>query len=306
MPKPYFLTEYIFSSNYHLPETEAVSFAEHFLSNRLSDLLKNGITGKQSVEQVGIPFSEKCQDMGCPCDFVTYHYHFLITLDKKFKDKLNANKAYILKLLNNKAFISDFQKQNLIANEQALRTTSEEYPHEKSSVDFYDIMDDHKISHQYEYIIEALFHSPPDEIISDLENFVISNTTYQNYYGQLIYMVSYEDSLSPEFSHSQIKAVYDELTTKQDIKDGLATISYFQNKYLSGHQRKPKFAVDKYAQLMKLDHEQPHLTDLEKADIILNASMDLATGKLPTVLEDKRKIALVRTMRLRYKKYLEK
>ncbi len=304
MPKPYYLTEFIFHSSDHTPQHEATLFASEFLSNRLRALLKNGFEKQQSVERIEIP-AKPCTDEDCQCEFVSYYYHFLITLDKKYKARMNADKAYILKLLHNKDFIADFQQGNQRANEAVLMTTNDEYPREKHVMDFHDLMSMYDVPLKYEFVIEGLFTKTPDQILGDLENFVISNTTYENYYNYLVYLDSYEDILSHEYSYSKIKTEYSERITKQDIKDSFGTINYFQTKYFADGQSKPKFAVDKYAELIKLDSEQSNLTDLEKADIIFKMNQDLATGKLPTAEEDKRKIALIRMMRNRYKKYLK-
>lgn len=301
-----YLAEYIFSSNYHQPESEAVSFAEKFLSNRLSDLLKNGFENKQTVENVEIPSDEVCEEEeNCPCEFLSYNYHFLIILDKKYKAKLNADKAYILKLLSNKNFLSAFQKYNIMADKEISQFRDDEFALEKGIANFYDLLAEYKIPNKYQYIIESLLESTPEQILNNLDDFVVSHTTYKNYYNKLVYFVNFEDHLNPEFNHSTIKTEYGEFTDKTDIKDSLVMVNYFQNKYQTNKQSRPKFAVDKYYQLMKLDKEKPDLTDCEKADIVLNSDMDLATDKLPTPLEDKRKIAIIRTMRARTKRYLK-
>ncbi len=306
MFKQPFFTEYIFSSNYHQPESEAVSFAEKFLSNRLSDLLKNGVEYKQTVENVEIPSDEVCEEEeNCPCEFLAYNYHFLIILDKKYKAKLNADKAYILKLLSNKNFLPEFQKYNLKADKEISQFKDDEFALEKGTANFYDLLAEYKIPSKYEYVIEGLLESTPEQILNHLDGFVVSHTTYKNYYNKLVYLVNYEDILNPELNYSTIKAEYGEYTDKADIKDSLIMVNYFQKKYQANQQSRPKFVVDKYYQLMKLDKEKPNLTDCEKADIILNNGMDLATDKLPTPLEDKRKIAIIRTMRARCKRYLK-
>jgi hypothetical protein len=97
---------------------------------------------------------------------------------------------------------------------------------------------------------------------------------------------------------------YEGSISKKEMAD-ISMQEYFRKKYFDRRERETKFDFDKYHRLMRLDRERPNLTDCEKADIILERSIDLENGPLPSPEEDKRKIAVIRTMRRRYKKYLE-
>ncbi len=302
--------EYIFSINHHTPQKEALSYALDFLDKRLRELLKTDSfdISKSFTKNIKAPFQDNCNSNFCLCRSSGYYYHFLIVLDKKYKKRFNNDKAYIFKLLNNKKFKADFELLDKKADEEIETLEQMSVEITKTVNNFIELLKNYKIPNKFKFIIEELIKNNNNSscILENLDNILIDNTNYRDYYNKLIYLETYDCPEKPELSCSTIKIEYDEKIDKKELKDSFLIISYLQDKYLNNKSdNKIKFDFDKYYKLIKLDKEQPNLTDCEKADIILDSDVDLDFGNLPTPEEDKKKIAIIRTMRARYKKYLK-
>ena len=76
-------------------------------------------------------------------------------MNKKYKAKLNNDKAYSYKLLNNKKFISDFEEFNKRADEEIAQIDSK-YETKKSFADFDKLIEQYNIPAKYEYVIDYL------------------------------------------------------------------------------------------------------------------------------------------------------
>lgn len=308
--KDCYLEEIIFSSDRCQNKKSAVAFALKYLDKRLHGLFNNGFElGKHSIKEVNIPFDD-CADEYC--EFCNNYYHFLIVLDKKYKAKLNHEQAYIYKLLHNNKFIDDLA---IHLNKAKLETSrldelSSEYDNDfiLDWTDLIELFKKYSIPFKYSYVIDCLinYNNGVEYILDNLEYFVISNCGYREYYNKLVYLHSYNENHSPEFNYCNILVEYDNLVDKKEVKDSFLMIDYLQSKYLKNTDNRVKFDFDICHKLKKIDVDNLNMTDCEKADILFNKGMDLGYDKLPSIDEDKRKIAKLRTIRARCKKYLKK
>jgi hypothetical protein len=294
-----FRREYIFSFNHHQTKADVFGWILQYLNKELRNLLKEGWSREnaEQVRNISAPCECDCHEQDCTCRFVFPGYHFLICLDKKSRKNLDKDKAKILKILNNKNFPVDFLG--------FASKTREEMGRELCREDFLVFLAERSISAKYAFMTDYLLKEGGwEELLQDPEKALIKNITYKSYYNKLVYCHREEDSLCPELGFSRLMVEYEGSISKKEMAD-TSMQEYFRKKYFDRRERETKFDFDKYHRLMRLDQERPEMTDCEKADIVLERDVDLETGPLPSPEEDKRKIAVIRTMRRRYKKYLE-